>query len=108
MILQKYFTTSGDRVNPGQFFFGGGSPGVPKAPKAPKMPEPPPVVIPTPPPPAPPPPPPPSESKMEVQERQGQQAQDAKRRRGMKASLIAGETGGANTDPATGSKTLLG
>jgi len=108
MILTNFFNVFGKRVNPGQFFFGGGGSSVPAAPKQQKIPEPPPVVIPAPPPPAPPPPPPPTESKIEVDEAQSQQAKDAKRRRGVKASLIAGETGGANSEAESGKKTLLG
>jgi hypothetical protein len=107
MILQNFFNVFGKRVNPGQFFFGGGG-SVPAAPKPQKIPEPPPVVIPTPPAPAPPPPPPPTSSKIEEDAAQSQQAADAKRRRGMSASLIAGETGGANSEAAPGTKTLLG
>ena len=96
------------------YHFGGGG-GAPKAPKVPKqqpinIPEPTPISIPEPPAPAPPPPPPPpaaTESKLEVQEKMDQQRKDAKRRKGMAASLIAGETGGANNS-ATGSGSLLG
>ena len=88
----------------------GGSPSVPKAaPAAQPLPE---VKIPDPVPPAPPPPPMPTESKMEVQDKMAQQRIDAKKRQGMAASLIAGETGGARSSTpassATGSSSLLG
>ncbi len=86
------------------------SPKVPKAPKEnkalAKMPAPP--KLDTTPPPAPEPiPPPPTESKLEVQQAEDDQREQAARRKGVRATLIAGETGGFN--PATESKkTLLG
>ena len=88
-----------------QHFGGGGAPSVPKQEQI-ELPTPPPVQIPTVPPPAPPPPPPPTKSALEDQEGRAQAARDAKRRRGMAQSLLAGETGGPNT--ATGSGSLLG
>ena len=86
-------------------FFGGG--GVPKAPKAQEMPAAPQVQIPSPVAPAPPPPPQPTESKMEVQDKMAQQRIEAKKRQGMAASLIAGDTGGYKSS-ATGTGSLLG
>ena len=86
-------------------FGGGGAPTPPKAEKI-ELPPTPQVQIPTVPPPAPPPPPPPTKSALEEQEGRAQAARDAKRRRGMAQSLLAGETGGANS--ATGKSSLLG
>ncbi len=87
------------------YFGGGGAPAMPKQEKI-DLPTPPPVQIPAVPPPAPPPPPPPTKSALEEQEGRAQATRDAKRRRGMAQSLLAGETGGANA--ATGSGSLLG
>lgn len=87
------------------------SPKVPKAPKqsesaVSKMPDPP--KLDTTPPPAPEPiPPAPTTSKLEVQQAEDDQREQAARRKGVRATLIAGETGGFT--PATdGKKTLLG
>lgn len=86
------------------------SPKVPKAPKEnaalSKMPDPP--TLDTTPPPAPEPiPPAPTTSKLEVQQAEDDQREQAARRKGVRATLIAGETGGFS--PATeGKKTLLG
>lgn len=86
------------------------SPKVPKAPKEntalSKMPDPP--KLDTTPPPAPEPiPPAPTTSKLEVQQAEDDQREQAARRKGVRATLIAGETGGFT--PATdGKKTLLG
>lgn len=88
---------------------------MPKAPKqepiqAPEPPQAmPQVVIPDPVPVTPPPPPPPTatESNIEAQNKASQQAKDAKRRKGVAASLIAGETGGYRSS-ATGTGSLLG
>lgn len=104
----RFFDVFNNRVNPGQFFFGGGG-SIPKQ-KDVKMPEPEPVKIPEPVKPLPPPSPAPTESKMEVQEKMAQQRTDAKKRKGMSASLIAGETGGykSPTSSATGTGSLLG
>ena len=89
----------------------GGSPSIPKQPKQ-EMPPVQQVTIPEPVAPLPPPPPQPTESKMEVQDKMSQQRIDAKKRRGMAASLIAGETGGFKSSSpassATGSTSLLG
>lgn len=87
------------------YYFGGGAPAAPKQEKI-DIPTPPPVEIPEVPPPAPPTPPLPSKSALEDQESRAQVARDAKRRRGMARSLLAGETGGANS--ATGNSSLLG
>lgn len=89
----------------------GGKPSVPKV-KQQELPPVQQVQIPEPVAPLPPPPPAPSESKMEVQDKMSQQRIDAKKRRGMAASLIAGETGGFKSSSpassATGSTSLLG
>jgi hypothetical protein len=92
-------------------YFGGSKVSVPKEPKRqpdPVMPAAPQqVAIPEPVAPAPPPPPAPTESKMEVQDKMAQQRMEAKKRKGMAASLIAGETGGYSSS-ATGTGSLLG
>ncbi len=101
------YLLNGLKVNPGQYFFGGGS--APKPPKQQKikMPKAPEIPIPTPPAPLPPPPPPPTESKSEVQQAEDDQRKQALNRRGMRQTLLAGETGGYA--PATDAKkTLLG
>lgn len=89
------------------FYFGGGG-GARSVPTPQKieMPVPPPVQLPQVPPPAPPPPPPPTKSALEYEEGRTQAARDARRRRGLSQSLLAGETGGANA--ATGNTSLLG
>lgn len=87
-------------------WFGGKSPSMPKQQnQAPlKMPE---TLAPVAP--APPPPPPPTESASEVQNRMAQQAEDAKKRRGMAASLLSGQSGSQGpTSSATGTGSLLG
>ena len=100
-------------------WFGGKSPSMPKAPKQEPIqaPAPPPaadvsvpqIVIPEPVAPAPIPPTPPTatESNLEAQNKASQVAADAKRRKGMAASLISGETGGYRSS-ATGGGSLLG
>jgi outer membrane biosynthesis protein TonB len=104
-------------------FFGGGAP---KAPKPQKLPKPAPIIIPPAPPPpkfempktempplpapvAPPPPapPPPTTSSLEAQDAATEQMRQQQRRKGMAASLIAGETGGYASS-ATGRDSLLG
>lgn len=86
------------------------SPKVPKAPKEnkalSKMPDPPKLDT-TPLPPPPPIPPPPTESKLEVQQAEDDQREQASRRKGVRSTLIAGETGGFSS-AAEGKKTLLG
>lgn len=78
----------------------GGSPSPPKEPDIPK-----PEKLPPPPKPPPPLPPPPTETSADIEaSRQDQRAQEL-RRRGLAGTLLAGETGGANS---TGRKTLLG
>lgn len=97
--------------------------GAPKMPKAPKqqdaplppvytpepLPAPPAIVIPeaVAPTPIPPPPPTATESNLEAQNKSSQAKADAKRRKGVAASLIAGETGGYKSS-ATGTGSLLG
>lgn len=89
----------------------GGAPKLPPAPKPVKMPEPPaqvPVTMPEPPAPI---PPPPTTSKLEVEQASEDQKRQAARRKGMRQTLIAGDTGGYGADPGTsasGKKTLLG
>lgn len=100
-------------------WFGGGSPKMPKQPKqdpiqaptyTPEPITPPPAIVipeavaPTP---TPPPPPTATESNLEAQNRASQEKADAKRRKGIAASLIAGETGGYKSS-ATGTGSLLG
>jgi hypothetical protein len=88
----------------------GGSPKIPSAPPPAKMPEPPaqvPVTVPDPPAPI---PPAPTTSKLEVEQAAEDQRRQAARRKGMRQTLIAGETGGygATDTSASGKKTLLG
>ena len=97
-------------------FFGGGG-GAPKAKaqkvnlppapsyQAPAMPSLPPM--PPPPPPPPPPDPPVSTSALDVQQSMDQQRIDAQKRKGIRATLIAGESNQKSASPVTG-KTLLG
>jgi hypothetical protein len=107
----------GDRINRGQFFFGGGAkaPAMPKQEKI-KFPEqmapPAPMPLPPMPEPAPPPapiPPAPTTSNQEVQAAALDQRKQASKRKGSRQTLIAGETGGylgTNNDPMK--KSLLG
>jgi len=108
MILTNFFSAFGKRVNPGQFFFGGGQ-SAPSAPKPVKMPAAPQVTIPAPPPPPPPIPPAPTVSNLDASQAATDQKTQAARRKGVRSTLIAGESTGA-LSPATGSqnKTLLG
>ena len=106
MISIRFSNIFAVSETPGLFFFGGGSK-PPKEPKPIKMPEMPAMSVPTPPPPAPPPPPPPTQSATEVQDIALDEKRQAARRKGQRATLIAGETGGYN-NPATGGKSLLG
>ena len=98
-------------------FFGGGG-GAPKAPKQQNIDLPPapnyqvpamPALPPMPPPPPPPPPPDPpvSSSALDVQQSMDQQRIDAQKRKGMRATLIAGESNQKPASPVTG-QTLLG
>ena len=118
MILTRFFDESGQRVNPGQYFFGGAKPPKPpkqekiKFPEQPQMAPPAPIQLPPMPEPVPPPapiPPAPTASKMEVQQASDDQRKQAAKRKGSRQTLIAGETGGylgSSTDPSK--KSLLG
>lgn len=58
-----------------------------------------------------PPPPPATENKQEVAEKEQQEAKDAKRRRGIRSTILAGETGSGGSlksSAGAGKKTLLG
>jgi hypothetical protein len=87
--------------------FGGGrkAPDPPKPQKIvmPKMPE---VKIPPPPPPPEPIPPPPTATSADVAQAEEQARQDAKKRKGIKSTVLAGETGGYQG--ALGGGTVLG
>lgn len=96
----------GVKLNPGQYFFGGGAPKPPKPQKI-KMPKTPDIPIPAAPAPLPPPPPPPTQANSEVQQAEDDQRRQALTRKGMRSTLLAGDTGGYA--PATDQKkTLLG
>jgi len=88
--------------------FGGGS--TPKPPKQEKIsfPEAPPISIPSPPPAPAAPPPPPTTSNLDSQQASQDQKQQAARRKGIRSTLIAGESSGSLTPKAAGQKTLLG
>lgn len=86
-------------------FSGGKAPKPPKQEKAPTLPE---VAVPKPPPPPAPIPPAPTESKQEVQEAEEDERRQAARRRGMRQTLLAGETGGYSASGGEGKKSLLG
>lgn len=104
--MRPYFL-DGLKMNPGQYFFGGG--GSPKPPKQEKvkMPKQPDIPVPKPPPPLPPPPPPPTQANSEVEQAAEDQRKQSLNRRGMRQTLLAGETGGYA--PATDQKkSLLG
>src|SRR5882724_10472782 len=79
------------------------SPKVPKAPDQQQMPTPPaPVVVPPPPKPLPPPPPPPTTSLLEVAQAQDDQRAQALSRKGIRSTMVAGNTGGYQpTAPAS-------
>ena len=110
-----FFNDLGERINRGQFFFGGG--GAPKMPKEkpikfPEQSQPAPMALPPMPAPIPPPepiPPAPTATNQEVQTAAMDQRKQASKRKGGRQSLIAGETGGylgSSSDPMK--KTLLG
>lgn len=90
--------------------FGGQKPNIPKQepvkmPEAPQMPMPQPLAAPEPIAPA------PTTSKNEVQQAQEDQRQQAARRKGIRKSIIAGQTGGYLGDPAANDpskKAILG
>lgn len=108
MILKHFFDAFGNRVNPGQYFFGGGQ-SAPKAPKAVKMPETPQIQLPPPPPPPAPPPPSPTVSNLDASQASTDQKQQAARRKGVRSTLIAGEsTGALAKSSGPQKKTLLG
>ena len=97
MILTRFFDESGQRVNPGQYFFGGAKPPKPpkqekiKFPEQPQMAPPAPIQLPPMPEPVPPPapiPPAPTASKMEVQ-----QASDDQRKQAAKDLAALGRAG---------------
>lgn len=99
-------TTPGGRSLRCNFGGGGGTPKPPKQQKIvmPKMPE---VKIP-PPPPAPAPiPPPPTATSAEVAQAEEQARKDEKKRKGIKNTVLAGETGGY-TASTLGGGTILG
>ena len=109
MSLTNYFDVFGNRVNPGQFFFGGGkAPSMPKQEPV-KMPATPAVTIPKAPPAPAPIPPSPTTSNLDVQQQQDDTRKQAAQKKGVRQTLIAGETGGymgGTTTPTK--KTLLG
>jgi hypothetical protein len=90
------------------FFFGGGGGKTPKPEKV-KMPEMPQVQMPAAPPPPPPTPPPPTTSNIDASQAANDQKQQAARRKGVRSTLIAGESTGAMASADGGArKTLLG
>ncbi|CAN5767378.1 hypothetical protein BH09VER1_BH09VER1_45640 [soil metagenome] len=104
--MRPYFL-DGRKVNPGQYFFGGG--GAPKPPKQEKvkLPKQPDIPVPVAPKPLPPAPPTPTQANSEVEQAAADQRKQALNRKGMRQTLLAGETGGYS--PATDQKkTLLG
>ena len=91
-------------------YFGGSAPKVPAAPKPVKMPEAP-TIQPVQPIPAPDPiPPAPTTTKLEVQQAEDDQKQQAAKRKGVRQTIIAGETGGygGTSNLNAGKKTVLG
>lgn len=108
MTLKRFFDAFGNRVNPGQYFFGGGS----KAPSAPapvKMPAAPQIAIPAPPPPPAPIPPAPTVSNLDASQAATDQRTQAAKRKGVRSTLIAGESAGAMSSVSGATKkTLLG
>lgn len=87
-------------------FFSG--PSVPKAPKEKKEQLPPMPEVPKAPPAPEPIPPAPTTSKLEVQQAEEDQRRQAASRKGMRKTLIAGETGGYLSPESEGKKSLLG
>lgn len=108
MISLNFQNVFGGKTIPGLFFFGGGGGQAPKPEKV-KMPEMPQMQMPAPPPPPPPVPPPPTVSNMDASQAASDQKQQAARRKGVRSTLIAGEsTGAMSTGGDSGRKTLLG
>lgn len=104
MSSTQLFDVFGNRVNPGQYFFGG-APSAPKPQKAPQIPPTPQLTIPKTPAPVKT-PPPPTVSNLDSQQAAQDQKTQAARRKGIRSTLIAGES---PMSPATGqAKTLLG
>lgn len=103
-MIPRYLSDDfGNNISHRVRFFGGGTPKPPKQekvkmPAAPKMDMPAPVA-PEPIPPA------PTTSKSEVQQAQEDERAQAGRRKGIRQTLLSGETGGYNPE---GKKTLLG
>ncbi len=96
MFLLNRLQHNGHQIAPGMIFFKGG--GAPSAPKRQKV-KLPPVPEPLPP------PPPPTETRPDVNQVTTDARQREAKKRGIGATLLAGETGGATP---TGKRTLLG